>query len=272
MNNSLSGHPKETPTKIPRISSRTSTTCTPPPKNSNSAMSSRRASVHVTGLVTRSTDPSPVPTGFSLDEFGVFESGDSEMFKPALGMSSHRQNSVHASPSTSSRVPRQISTVSASTPGNLLRKGKRDSVSFTGFRKASTSSVASIISIAPGDSQHRISALSPSKLQTPKISLPTARVSNTSTSQNNHQTIVSPSSSRQSLSTPSPVPSTVDEEELLGDEEMIHYIKRQQAKKIANGATQEELDGLLRFPEPLPPSSPLTPAGKPFLSLSIALL
>jgi len=71
----------------------------------------------------------------------------------------------------------------------------------------------------------------------------------------------SPSSSRQSLSTPSPAPSSVDEEELLGDEEMLHYIRRQQAKKMATGATQEELDELLRFPEPLSPGTPALPSG-----------
>jgi len=54
----------------------------------------------------------------------------------------------------------------------------------------------------------------------------------------------------------------VDEEELLGDEEMILYIRRQQEKKLANGATQEELDELMRFPEPLAPGSPSTPASE----------
>jgi len=53
----------------------------------------------------------------------------------------------------------------------------------------------------------------------------------------------------------------VDEEELLGDEEMLQYIRRQQAKKMATGATQEELDELLKFPEPIPPSPALSPEG-----------
>jgi dual specificity tyrosine-phosphorylation-regulated kinase 2/3/4 len=82
-----------------------------------------------------------------------------------------------------------------------------------------------------------------------------------SVTQNIHQAMGSPSSSRQSLSTPSPAPSSVDEEELLGDEEMLHYIRRQQAKKMATGATQEELDEMLRFPEPLPPATPSSPSG-----------
>jgi len=53
----------------------------------------------------------------------------------------------------------------------------------------------------------------------------------------------------------------VDEDEIAGDEEMLQYIKRQQAKRLAHGATQEELDELLRFPEPLPPVPSLSPAG-----------
>jgi dual specificity tyrosine-phosphorylation-regulated kinase 2/3/4 len=68
-----------------------------------------------------------------------------------------------------------------------------------------------------------------------------------------------PASSRQSLSTPSPVPSTIDEEELLGDEEMMQYIRRQQTKKMAHGASQAELDDLLKFPEPITPSPGSTP-------------
>jgi dual specificity tyrosine-phosphorylation-regulated kinase 2/3/4 len=51
----------------------------------------------------------------------------------------------------------------------------------------------------------------------------------------------------------------VDEEELLGDEEMMMYIRRQHAKKLAAGATQQELDDMLKFPEPIPPGSPSTP-------------
>ncbi|KAI5988310.1 hypothetical protein F5J12DRAFT_930082 [Pisolithus orientalis] len=48
----------------------------------------------------------------------------------------------------------------------------------------------------------------------------------------------SPSSSRQSLSTPSPVPEAV-EEEFLGDEEMKQYISRQQARHLCPYAREE---------------------------------
>ncbi|GLB35192.1 putative protein tyrosine kinase [Lyophyllum shimeji] len=251
--NSVSGHPKETPTKIPRISSRTSAAASPPLKGSGSALSVRRASasVNVGEPAPSSTNPSPTGTA---NEFGVMEYSEETPAKTS------RHASVRASPSVStSRVPRQ----SIAVP-NGIRKGSRDSVSFTA-RKASTSSVASLSTPAApteiSSAHHRFSALSPSKLKllSPKISLPTARSSN-ATGQGIHQAMGSPSSSRQSLSTPSPAPSTVDEEELLGDEEMLHYIRRQQAKKMAAGATQEELDELLQFPEPLPPGTPSSPA------------
>ncbi|KAG6878758.1 hypothetical protein C0993_008057 [Termitomyces sp. T159_Od127] len=253
MMNSISGLPNQTPTKIPRISSRTSAAASPPLKGSGSALSVRRASA-VIGLgesIPSSGNHSPSGTA---NEFGVIEVEDTSA-------KTFKHSSIRVSPSLStSRVPRQ-SITSATT--STFRKGSRDSVSFTA-RKASTGSVTSISTPAASTestSHHRFSALSPSKLKllTPKISLHTARSSNKS-GHGIQQAMNSPSSSRQSLSTPSPAPSTVDEEELLGDEEMLHYIRRQQAKKLAAGATQEELDDLLQFPEPLQPGTPSSPA------------
>ncbi|CAA7267975.1 unnamed protein product [Cyclocybe aegerita] len=253
LTNSTSGLPKETPTKIPRISSRTSAVISPPLKNSGSALATRRAS----GLVTSSANASP--TSFSTNEFGVMESEDGATPKV-------RQPSVRGSPSAStSRVLRQSSTAGPSSVTSVPRKTNRDSVSFIGLRKSSTNSVASLStsSTAPvtePSSHHRFSVLSPSKglkLLAPKSS---ARAPASGLNQNAGQPSGSPSSSRQSLSTPSPVPSTVDEEELLGDEEMMHYIRRQHAKKLAAGSTQEELDEMLKFPEPLPPATPSSPA------------
>ncbi|CDW99499.1 hypothetical protein [Sporisorium scitamineum] len=50
-----------------------------------------------------------------------------------------------------------------------------------------------------------------------------------------------------------------DEEERLGDNEMEDYIRRQQAHKLASGASQAELDKMLEFPEPVAPSRQLSP-------------
>ena len=251
---SVAGNVKETPTRIPRISSRTSAAGSPTLKNSASGFADRRVSLSVNGGQTAgSTDPSPTPGETSFNEFGVLENGDKS--KP---IASAQRQSVRGSPS--SRMPRQVSVPSSGAP--TPRKPNRDSLSFGGLRKASVGSAASTSSVAPSESQHRFSALSPSKgfkMLAPKMSLPSARSSaSQSTRQGNH----SPSSSRQSLSTPSPVPSTIDEEELLGDEEMMHYIRRQQTKKMASGASQKELDDLLSFPDPIPPAQPLSPEGK----------
>jgi dual specificity tyrosine-phosphorylation-regulated kinase 2/3/4 len=258
LNNSMSGLSKETPTKIPRIASRSSTVTSP-------TLKSRRASVQV-GVTTPSAAPSPTLGAEPMNEFGVLDSQVSTTKLPTTS-----RHSLRTSPSTSTnRVSRQLSTQS-SVSGSIPRKANRDSMSFSGLRKASTGSVASITTAAGAQetssaSHHRFSAaLSPSKglkLLSPKVSLSTARPSTSSTSQSHRQTMVSPSLSQQSLSTPSPPPGQVDEDELAGDEEMMHYIKRQQAKKLAHGATQEELDELLRFPEPMPPVPPLSPSCK----------
>ncbi|KAF9514477.1 hypothetical protein BS47DRAFT_873226 [Hydnum rufescens UP504] len=106
----------------------------------------------------------------------------------------------------------------------------------------------------------RLSVLSPSKslkLLSPKVTLPVTR---TTPSISNIVAPSTPGSSRQSLSTPSPAPSSADDDEALADEEMTQYIKRQQARKLANGVKKEELDEMLRFPEPIPPVSPSSPA------------
>lgn len=50
-----------------------------------------------------------------------------------------------------------------------------------------------------------------------------------------------------------------DEEERLGDNEMEDYIRRQQARKLAAGASQAELDKMLEFPEAVAPSRMLSP-------------
>ena len=46
---------------------------------------------------------------------------------------------------------------------------------------------------------------------------------------------------------------------MLGDREMMDYIRRQQARKLATGAKPEELEELLKFPEPIPPKTGMTP-------------
>ncbi|CAK5279416.1 unnamed protein product [Mycena citricolor] len=263
MNNSVSGLPKETPTKIPRISSRTSTVSSPLQRNH---VGSRRASATI-----GPSSNNPSPTILSTNEFGVIDGEDVQGQHAVKTIT--RTGSIRASPATlstagastgtgtTSRVARQSTGTAASSSSTMLTRKNRESVSFTGLRKSSTTSGP-----APESSSnsHRFSALSPSrglKLLSPKIGLSSSKNSNSTSTQSIHQVANSPSSSRQSLSTPSPDPaSLVDEEEVAADEEMMQYIRRQQAKKLQAGASQEELDDLLRFPEPLAPGTAYSPA------------
>ena len=245
---------KETPTKIPRIASRSSTVTSPTLKN-------RRTSLHVSE--TTPSSESPTASQEFFNEFGILETPSTNT---KLSSSRH---SIRASPSATgsiSRVPRQPTTSSSNLMASVTRKANRESLSLAGLRKASTSSVTSFnVPTETSTSHHRFSALSPSKglkLLSPKVSLSAARIPSSSASQSHRHTVTSPSSSQQSLLTPSSSPGTVvDEDEIAGDEEMLQYIKRQQAKRLAHGATQEELDELLRFPEPFPPVPPLSPVG-----------
>ena len=245
-----------------------------PPSATNSPTlkgkdSNRRASL-IVNHVNSSRQNSPSTANHGLNEFGVLENVQTPK------AATTQRHSVRASPSVStstSRVPRQTAIASSSTANGVSARKNRESLSFSGLRKTSTGSVSSINASAaaqedhPHAQNHRFSALSPSKLKllSPKISLPSR---GSSSSQSIAQTMASPSIHRQTTSTPSPVSSVVDDEELVGDEEMMQYIKRQQAKKLAAGATQAELDELLKFPEPIPPAAPASPACKSVLNFS----
>ncbi|KAM0788381.1 hypothetical protein ACM66B_001520 [Microbotryomycetes sp. NB124-2] len=51
--------------------------------------------------------------------------------------------------------------------------------------------------------------------------------------------------------------SHVTEDEVLGDEEMEAYVKRQKASKAASGASPDTIKRMFEFPEPIAPTSPL---------------
>lgn len=267
MSSSMVGIPKETPTRIPRIASRSSTVSSPQLKSSTSLLASRRKSLNV-GVTDHRGDDGTAETGESLEEFGVLDK--TEELQPQTH-SNQRQSSRLSPLIGTSRLSRQHSGFSAalSASGIVSRKVLQDIPSVKGLRKSSNGSITSMASTMNVDQQHLASALSPSKglnkLLSPKTSLPGSRLSSSSTTPNIFQQAGSPAARRQSLSTPSPVPSPVDEDELLGDEEMMQYIKRTQARKLAHGAKKEELDEILKFPEPLPPGRPSSPTGKHIL-------
>lgn len=263
---------KDTPTKIPRMASRSSTVHSPTTlKSIASTLSSRRTSLNLSGY-NGTMDSNP-----SLDEFGFLESNDFSKVQSTPTVRSAARNS----PQSISRVPRTVPSSLSNT--GLPRKKTRDSMSFGSLRKQSTSSIAipsSTESVtAPitttTSRSNRLSMLSPSKslkLLTPKLSSSTPSKSHPSSSNPNLFKSTSASSSRQSLSSPSPVPSaaTVDEDEILGDEEMMAYIKRQQTRRLANGAKKEELEEMMKFPEPITPVPSMNPNGMSLLRMIVS--
>ncbi|KAG9126303.1 hypothetical protein FRC07_004041 [Ceratobasidium sp. 392] len=247
---------KETPTKIPRMSDR-----------------SRRTSLNITGLSTAqqakaqapSRDGSPSGQSSSTNEFGLIGSGETPKPQYATTGATAR-TTVRASPQSVSRAPRQSnagnsSSSSSATPS--VAKKSTHPVSLSSLRKFSnntTSVSAGSTGNAKEPHHSRLSILSPSKslkFLSPKVSLPVAR---SAEPPSRGVTPATPSSSRQSLSTPSPVPMEIDEEELAGDEEMMAYIRRLHARKLASGAKREELEEMLKFPEPIPAKAGMTPS------------
>lgn len=279
---------KDTPTKIPRVAGRTSTTSSPQSsfKGPSSMVHTRRGSLNVSSMSNVSSNntevpPSPQNSSFAND-FGVLDSSE---LGHKSGTATHavtmtpRSAAVRASPQSVSRVPRQSAIPPAPSTVGSKRAIPRDSL-YTGLRKPSTTSITSLSAATQEvnsvssstatliqnstPSANRLSTISPSKSAKalhPKSNLPTPRiVSSSGTSAVLHNG--SPSSSRQSFSTPSPSPSLLDEDEIAADEEMMAYIRRTQARKLANGARQEDLDEMLKFPEPIPPVPSSSPAGK----------
>ncbi|KAJ1017804.1 hypothetical protein NDA16_005121 [Ustilago loliicola] len=86
-----------------------------------------------------------------------------------------------------------------------------------------------------------------------------AKVSSSSTSTAIARRSPASSDAAGSMASPRATPVLTDEEERLGDNEMEDYIRRQQARKLAAGASQAELDKMLEFPEPVAPSRMLSP-------------
>ena len=252
---------KETPTRIPRIASRSSTVTSPALKVASSLSSSRRTSLVMGPHSVPSLSYSHSNGEDVFSEFGMLTDNDGQRLNSSPAKAASR-----ASPGSMTFSARPNPTRTSSGLPVLGNKSNHESLSFKGLRKTSVGSVSSMTSsTALGEAHRRSSGSSPTrlgkKLLSPKMSLPATRLSGSSTTPNLHH---GPAGSprRQSISTPSPVPSSVDEDELLGDEEMLQYIKRQQARKLANGAKKEDLDELLNFPEPLPPGRPCSPSGK----------
>ncbi|KAF8319393.1 kinase-like protein [Clavulina sp. PMI_390] len=272
----VSGHPrnsidtKETPTKIPRISSRSSTLQSPAVAKSSAAATvsgvGRRSSLVVAATTgTKSVDATPSP-GPSVSDFGVLETSDapSSHGTTPVYSSTSRERGPLARTASQQSVTRKPSIPPIAGSSSVKKPPTASTSAFAGLRKSSAPTISSSTSSAQSDSQgHGLSAklahLTPSKsfkLLSPKVSLPVTRTSPAIS----QMTPATPMSGRQTGSTPSPVSSNAEDDEIAADEEMMEYVKRTQARKIASGATKEELDNLYKFPEPFAPTPASTSA------------
>ncbi|KAE8246768.1 hypothetical protein A4X13_0g5634 [Tilletia indica] len=165
-----------------------------------------------------------------------------ETSKSSSGVTRIGPSSVNATPVSSTRSTAGTMDPPSSVPAPQ-RKSRASLSTFTSGAKAAREQALSQ------------SASSSSSAQATKSSVPTrgARQTAVSMTSTSRPSQLSPEpSSGASIS--SITTNFVDEEERLGDEEMEAYIQRQHAKKIAAGAKAEELEKMLNFPEPEPPT------------------
>lgn len=93
-----------------------------------------------------------------------------------------------------------------------------------------------------------------------KLSIPT-RMSKSATTSNLRQS-PAPSEVGGRSTSSSRYGTPVGEDELRGDEEMMEFVQRQRTKQASRGMSEEEIDRLFTFPEPIEPTRSLSPHSK----------
>jgi len=158
---------------------------------------------------------------------------------------------------------------SSSSSSNAARAAGSMDPPSSSASSAQRKSRTSLTTMSSGAKAARDQALAQSNASTTSSSSSTQVSKSSVPSRGTRQTAVSmTSASRPPALSPEPSSAAsissittnfVDEEERLGDEEMEAYIQRQHAKKIAAGAKVEDLEKLLSFPDPEPPSRAYSP-------------
>ncbi|CAD6915356.1 unnamed protein product, partial [Tilletia controversa] len=156
-------------------------------------------------------------------------------------------SSITATPvSSSSRT-----AGSMEPPSTVPAPQRKSRASLSTFSSGAKAARDQALSQSASSSSSSAAAAQASKSSVPTRGARQTAVSMTSASRPSSQLSPEPSSG---ASISSITTNFVDEEERLGDEEMEAYIQRQHAKKIAAGAKAEELEKMLKFPEPEPPT------------------
>ncbi|KAK4051852.1 serine/threonine protein kinase, CMGC, dual-specificity [Microbotryomycetes sp. JL201] len=181
-----------------------------------------------------------------------------------------------STPAIKSRRHKSFAPEESATPSKTHKSAKIASVSTSRLSSSGVpppKEVSSVrkISVKGPDSiaaSRRVSASSALQSSTSSLSSSTTRVVKNLASKVAGQTRLPRSSTAPTLSSmasdsgrsstgSSRTKLNVTEDELLGDEEMDAYVKRQKASKAAAGASPEKINKMFEFPEPIPPTSPL---------------
>lgn len=201
-----------------------------------------------------SASPAPAAASNGKAETSAAGGADKASIRPAKSSTSGHAGSGSAPGDAKNDVAAQsqpsvaaarssVSTEAAKAAGGAAASKEVGSVSVPVRRtRASLSTAASTTRISKTST---VQASASERLAKSNVSTALARRSPASS-----DTAASVSSMR---ATPSQ-----DEEERLGDREMEDYIRRQQARKLAAGVPQADLDKMLEFPEPVAPSRMLS--------------
>ncbi|TIC29390.1 kinase-like protein [Wallemia mellicola] len=234
-----------TPTRIPRISM--SAVRTPQTRSPGSIR--RRPSVNDTTRkvsdnsintinTVNSTKSSRLSTNGSMNNLNDALSSDStiEMRKRVVDKSLENQSKRLSKIG----IDNKDDKVDRNNTISLVKSTPRASSIYT-TNKQSTSIPTSMSSTSIG-SRHSIHA-------TPKVRSLATPVSSRSTTNLNGQTPITAK-----VRTP-----RQNQDEVIADEEMMAYIRRSQARRLAAGAKLSELESMLAFPEPVMPTTRMSP-------------
>lgn len=100
-----------------------------------------------------------------------------------------------------------------------------------------------------------------------KLSIPTRMSKSATTSSLRQSPVPSEPGGRSTSSSRYGTP--IGEDEIRGDEEMMEFVQRQRTKQASKGMSEEEIDRLFTFPEPIEPTRSLTPQSKSLVQVHL---
>lgn len=251
-----------TPTKIPRIASRQSRQLGTPTSSIQPPLSRR-------GSETGTIDS--FATGVTRTESNLSEFATLDEEPAAAAPQRYRSTSSKIDLGDSTATTRRFSGISTSTSTNSFSSRQPRALPIPPSSSSAAISASKRLpskdSLAPRRLPSSTSIASGLAESTNSQTLATPRTLSSKLS--SAQSRITPSSSSSSLATAASVsrsasasPVVIEDDEMIGDEEMRQFMKRQRAKKSASGATSAEIEAMMNYPEPTEPTPASTPLGK----------